>query len=763
MLEPVPYIADQRMRILVLPAEQRQAVRNYIKPENFGATRPDALLREKEIRYDEAWVPIDRLDWCRGEYQDQPLLRSVLVSESGEGKSTTLAWIEAWLLRHHPDRIAMRVEIDDLKPGAGDPDWDLFTDLLAVQVLKKLGKQHAGNTRQQRGEIGNALRRLVLHGRLTLLFDGLDLASSAAVEVLRTLLDSEVLNVPGAPCRVVIAGRPYSVDTHWDTLFDRATPGGAWEFALLEEFTEPQQILRLGKDRYDLVPAEARPILGTPRVLQYLREVPLDEFATIRTPSDVFWRATEKMLNEARTRKSDDPGGVTHDQAVALLAAIAFEMYTGEAAPNRIGVAGEGTMIPFLEQVTLLLQQARPAHGYLYPTVVDQLFELAGWNTIVACGFGRNKSPEKIQFRDTSLLEFFAATWLARYATAEQVKRTRLFLAHDTPSRAWYWVWRYATEFPLDRAVAAPWSKSMAMLYQPGDGTAEGTRRSTEMIYRVHANWESRATGKLQALLQKDCLDDYRKEFQAIVAGARGPKAQRVADEFQGGFKSIIPNKKNISPTFKMGSPAEEPERSIDEHQHPVTLTRRFSLSQYAVTNELYALFDPGHVSRYSKYKKYSDQPRCPAIYVSWYDAVSFCLWLGPDYRLPTEAEWEYACRAGTTTPFHFGQELQNSRANYRSDDFKGHTTPVGSYEPNALELWDMHGNVCEWCSDWYGENYYSESPAHDPTGPSSGRSRVLRGGSWFDDAGSCRSAIRDGFMPDDRIGIMGFRVARTS
>ncbi len=171
-------------------------------------------------------------------------------------------------------------------------------------------------------------------------------------------------------------------------------------------------------------------------------------------------------------------------------------------------------------------------------------------------------------------------------------------------------------------------------------------------------------------------------------------------------------------------------------------------------------------------------------VNVSWNDAVAFCKWLskkeGKTYRLPTEAEWEYACRAGTTTRYYSGDDpetlakvgnVADATAKAKFPDWKytikandGYvfTAPVGKFKPNAFGLYDMHGNAWQWCADWYGAEYYATSPADDPTGPDSGDDRVLRGGSWFDGPYATRSAGRYWISPDVRNDIAGFRVART-
>jgi formylglycine-generating enzyme required for sulfatase activity/Flp pilus assembly protein TadD len=144
-----------------------------------------------------------------------------------------------------------------------------------------------------------------------------------------------------------------------------------------------------------------------------------------------------------------------------------------------------------------------------------------------------------------------------------------------------------------------------------------------------------------------------------------------------------------------------------------------------------------------------------PVIYVSWNDATAFAKWI--DGRLPTEAEWEYACRAGTTTPFYTGIDLNFSQANFSG--IRGMTTPVGSFAPNTWGLFDMYGNVWEWCSDWYGD--YPDREQTNPGGPESGVGRVDRGGSWKSGANSCRSASRD-ITDSDKFGwSTGFRVVQ--
>jgi formylglycine-generating enzyme len=173
-----------------------------------------------------------------------------------------------------------------------------------------------------------------------------------------------------------------------------------------------------------------------------------------------------------------------------------------------------------------------------------------------------------------------------------------------------------------------------------------------------------------------------------------------------------------------------------------------------------------------------------PVLDVTWNDAVTFCAWLsrkeGKTYRLPTEAEWEYACRAGTTTRYSNGDDPDSLAKAADVADAKGRTTfphvqdldipnseghrftaPVGSFSPNKFGLCDMHGNVWEWCADWYGEDYYSRSPVDDPAGPESANVRVRRGGAWNSFPLWARASFRNWNTPDSRCVNLGFRVAR--
>jgi formylglycine-generating enzyme required for sulfatase activity len=219
--------------------------------------------------------------------------------------------------------------------------------------------------------------------------------------------------------------------------------------------------------------------------------------------------------------------------------------------------------------------------------------------------------------------------------------------------------------------------------------------------------------------------------------------------------------------TFMMGSPESEEGHQENESQHEVTISKDYYLGAFEVTQTQYQTVTGNNPSCYQGALVGNQNADLPVENVSWDDAVEFCKKLsdlpeekkaGRVYRLPTEAQWEYACRAGSKTIYSFDDEeglLPEYGWFKRNSSQRTHT--VGLLEPNAWGLYDMHGNVWEWCSDWYGE--YPKNAVSDPIGPTMGTDCVNRGGCWLYQAASCRSASRNWAKPSYRDGLLGFRV----
>jgi sulfatase modifying factor 1 len=221
---------------------------------------------------------------------------------------------------------------------------------------------------------------------------------------------------------------------------------------------------------------------------------------------------------------------------------------------------------------------------------------------------------------------------------------------------------------------------------------------------------------------------------------------------------------------FTMGSAAAEAGRNEDETLHDVEITRPFLLAEREVTQQEWRAVMGASPSRFSECGL-----RCPVENVTFFDAQEFIAKLNERpgatlrYRLPTEAEWEFACRAGTTGPFSTGENLTTAQANYNgkmpygsfpAGEFRQRTTPGGTFPPNPWGLADMHGNVWEWTADWYGPYPETAAANIDPRGPASGVKRVIRGGSWFFDANSARCGLRYTHSPQDKGFSLGFRLA---
>ena len=194
--------------------------------------------------------------------------------------------------------------------------------------------------------------------------------------------------------------------------------------------------------------------------------------------------------------------------------------------------------------------------------------------------------------------------------------------------------------------------------------------------------------------------------------------------------------------------------------QHEVTLTKQFYMGKYEVTQEQYEAVMGDNPSNLKGAK-------LPVTAVSWYDCQEFIKKLNAKtdggYRLPSESEWEYACRAGTSTAYSFGDKITPKDANYDDSEIdseidKGKPVATGSYKPNAFGLYDMHGNVWEWCEDWHGEYPFAVT---DPKGPATGECRVMRGGSFCDAKLAARSSLQGYYEPTFRTFNLGFRLAR--
>jgi formylglycine-generating enzyme required for sulfatase activity len=222
-----------------------------------------------------------------------------------------------------------------------------------------------------------------------------------------------------------------------------------------------------------------------------------------------------------------------------------------------------------------------------------------------------------------------------------------------------------------------------------------------------------------------------------------------------------VTNRSWLDPTLSINNLGFRCANSAHDIADDMVLIDDFYIDKYLVTNKKYRQFieATGHPNPEYWDNEDFNQPNQPVVDVSWYDAVAYCQWVGK--RLPTEQEWEKAARGGLVDKeYPWGDEQPDeSRANFGRN--VSHPTPVGQYPPNGYGLYDMAGNVWEWCSDWYIKDYYAKSPQQNPRGPKSGTARACRGGSWGFDINDLRVASRYRGIPTSSFNFVGFRCAR--
>ncbi len=327
---------------------------------------------------------------------------------------------------------------------------------------------------------------------------------------------------------------------------------------------------------------------------------------------------------------------------------------------------------------------------------------------------------------------------------------------------------------PLEVIKIATRNGAQALHILDEAGTIEVGKQADLIVLAENPLENIKNTRKIEMVFQKGKSIDHKSILKSIEAKNKNLQEQISAPNQpptsnNSGNKKSSKNKPIIefvdipAGAFMMGSPTSEQDRAEDEVQHEVTLSA-FTMSKYLIT---YAQFDMFCEATGRKKPWGRQRGNFPVAQINWHDANAFAKWMG--YRLPTEAEWEYAARAHTTTPFYTGEGLTTEQANfdgsqpYRDSDKgpkRGVATPVGSFPPNAFGLYDMHGNMWEWCSDWFGA--YDIHDTVNPKGPETGTKKVDRGGGFWDAAWRCRSAYRGGGdHPGNRGSGLSFRVVK--
>ena len=704
-----PFILTQTFRLLL----ETERPERYLRPEYFRAGRnASSAMGEQDLG---DWVTINRNDVLRGRVKAEngatcDLSRLVLTTDAGVGKTTAMRWLNAMLNRSSDDNAAFFFTFSKL---TARPD-DLIDEVLVPILLEAGSGDGSGKIDGPGGR--RILETLRDQGRLVLLIDALDQApvDGSAADALKQLLKDPRWR----ECRLIVSGRPHSLQRHWRGLFDDEH-GSGWRFVQVDEFDENQQRLFLGKDgggrdRYELIPAEAREILATPRVLEYLRKLSDAELMQIKTAGDVYWLSIEHLLVEGmrgsrRARQiglaveEETPANVqarSLAQARKLLGAIAFEM-TATSNVRRDPDSGQEHQVPNFDGVRrgrftafrarLIERLAAPGDAALLSRDLDSL---AALNDFVSQGFFDTvEGLQEIFWRNRMLQEFFTAYWLSQHGSDQdaQCLRDWIYLPQEPLSEEYYWVWRFVAEMHGDAVEPSVWARTIESVFRPGDGSAAGTKRSTEMIYRAWATLRQLSDEGEQAAREvRDCfLGEFEHE---ILSGNRGEQPRQIARAFCENFVEIPAGE------FRMGAPPEkqgatekirtkwadfldqdgEPaaraqslvdqslaftpgKRGKEEREFEVrwwtdvfrdrdldaVLTRiypldetpeeslqtvdAYQLARTPTLNAYFWLFIPKHgleSSYFSKeYKETSPDGDTPVIFVTWYDAWVFCRW----------------------------------------------------------------------------------------------------------------------------------------
>ena len=869
----------------------------------------------------EIWREIDRqqlvagilagCDWpLRSVSTSDPIVlrRLVVVVDAGMGKTALLKYyfrMKLGQMQQDCLPIYLDISASHLPHSVGELPQRLVDHMRLAQGVEP------GADDEKSRQLLLDTERMLRNGQVIFLLDGLDQVDthSANMGFVRELLRHRDFS----RCAFVIAGRPYSILRERELWTDSSRAEFSWRFVRLEEFTAEQQRRFLGRssdgleERLDLIPADGREILKVPRVLEYLRDHLTDvELREIHTPSDVYCKALRKLVKEG-IQQSESAGKIgtmngaippVDDQiwlALDLLGAVAFQMavdFTAQGDPLPEGFERvENRQVPRFKNRVF---QRLNASGRSSPSPIQDYYRNravfdADFQRLIdmnlTLDYGLFDSTHPLQFRNRSLQEFFAALWLSRQCTEGEASEfwNMVYQAGLEQSETFYWINRYLSEMPVTVRDDENWVRAASVWYRPGDGTIQGTKRSTEMLFRSWRSmhelageplfdwWDSSyeeliesqdrfrqveaSKAKRRSVTQaKVSLDAFRSEFQSILNGNRGLVDQAIAKELTENFLDVEGG------TFQMGTPADKqgmwaemrnvwnalleeplPARAIvqnyikrqyyesgphgdrryaadlnhwtklvesrdvkviesrfyqkhetpergEEWQDVTTL----ALGQFPVLNEWFHLFDPGHgvlpswfadrvikpgLSRQGpcgptlvRHHKY---PRDPVIYTSWWDAWAFAEWVNwqsndvsARCRLPHEPEFEFVAKDRDHPDWNYwwGDQFDASDvSDCNAGGRLGHARPPeeatpsfrGRLKTDQPGFRDLLGNVWEWAANCYRPAYSRRrSPPNSEL-----NMRVLRGGSWFNLPGNCRSTVRFKYLLDSREVNSGFRL----
>ena len=765
-----PYIRTQTILVLKETANPREYFRAPYTQSRRQRGERDSGDSTNDL---DPWQPLGRSELLAGlKTQDdgtpgrlhRRFHRLAITSDAGMGKTTLLDWI--WWELNSPtgDEMAIRVsakELGDAFSKTGDVRRGNAakglkipsTAILGLLIDKIQSTSHEG-PRLPNEHIREYLIRLRSSGRLTVLVDGLD---ELRVEDDRGCQAIQFLakDTKWQACRLVIAGRPYALEESWNRIFLRGKADG-WSFLIVDEFNEREQAEYLGSALHEQVKDVASELMSVPRSLYYLRRF-VTYAEKIRTASDLYLTAVVKIVADGF--QSGVPGGkraagcldendkpiLKKEQALQLLSAFAYHLTVVKGGEFNAVTVDQGMRTAIAE----LCREASQDNS------INANFVERGLQCLSAMGGPLNHdileggTLERLQFRNRQLQEFLAGLWMARWLCDSQLRHlsTRLPLAHDAASQTWYWTFRFATEMPLKSLAedepfegrsGASWIRAMSTVYCVGDGTAVGTRRSTELIVRGWPTLTEYVENKNP--MATDLLNHWRGEFQTIL-----DRGDAMAREFTESFVEIPGG------TLKMGSSMTDEKYWWNWNHEPTEMSIEIadhSISRFPMPNGYYRLFDPGNGPGESKRRsfsvRYSSMRSDPCLYsadTSWWDAKAVSLWFRwksatadkkdaaksfVEYttRLPNEAEMEWVAKARAASNgrypvcYEFPEQSQiqpgNSGIASLQDWHNNNRYPLYTGRLKTVEI--LSGPIMEYCVNVYQReaHRYVDRKPHD-------------------------------------------------
>jgi len=754
--------------------------------------KPDAPRFEREFELQDWHRALTLRELVEWPSEDGVAPRWIVFGDPGAGK-TTLARHLTWEYataegpNDNQETLAIYASLPRLAEEGGDP-FDQAQQNFCNQAGRDQGQQ-----------LGPALRELAAqYGRMAWLLDGLDEVPAHRREALRSQLVSWAERYPNVV--IVVLTRPIGF---------RSFGAANWRLARVRALDARKQDELLGRwlgnDLSFVLSPHVREVCNTPLTLTLLaclierqqkRQHPLPT-----TRRDLYHQSIDALLRSGQRNAEGEQGVREPDFARVIVAELSLALHEGARE-----VCAEKELLQLLHGLRSNPNSrvARHWQNHVWPGTSDFLKEVSQRSGLFGAYDG-DQQPWKFLHRQ--LGELLAAE--ALHDAGEDAVLDRAKRVKDKPDEVAHWaeVLGFVCEIGLEPLALlqrlARIDLQLALRVLPEvesldpvdalDVLANTHNRSDEaksnwdgdFLRSLIARWRTRNSINDEAICEWlwRQVTPKRSVEQLSYLHYGLEEFHRTVDResfFRQCERWPAPELPTLVPipagAFVMGSPKNEKDCVDDETQHRVQLSA-FELSATAVTNGEYHRFDRGHnAETFSGRLAENQTANHPVVNVNWWEARLYCIWRGG--RLPTEAEWEYSCRAGTQTSYSFGDYITIMAVNYdggihtraegrdgkiyagRAERGRRRTVPVGSLPANPWGLDEMHGNVWEWCEDWHAP--YEPGLAANPIGPDKGGERVLRGGCWGSNAVTVRSADRDRCVPGLRFNFIGFRLARS-